>query len=65
MSETATPTAAPLLYESRVKDFLKTKECRSTGDLTDTLSKMVESILEKAVLRAKENGRSTIKPCDL
>lgn len=50
---------------SKVKDFIKSKEMNSSGDLTDALDKVMEHKLEKAVERAKANDRKTVRPSDL
>lgn len=54
-----------LVVGSKVKDFIKDAELRSDGDLIDALSAKVEEILKAAMNRCKENGRSTVRPCDL
>ena len=54
-----------LVVGSKVKDFIKDAELRSDGDLIDALSSKVEEILKCAMNRCKENGRSTVRPCDL
>lgn len=37
----------------------------SSGDLAEAASKQLEDALKQAVSRAKENGRKTVRPCDL
>ncbi len=54
-----------LVVGSKVKDFIKDAELRSDGDLVEALSGKVEEILKCAMNRCKENGRSTVRPCDL
>lgn len=54
-----------LVVGSKVKDFIKDAELRSDGDLIESLSAKVEEILKSAMQRCKENGRSTVRPCDL
>ena len=54
-----------LVVGSKVKDFIKDSDLRSDGDLIDALSGRVEEILKSAMARCKENGRSTVRPCDL
>ena len=54
-----------LVVGSKVKDFIKEADLRSDGDLVDALSGRVEEILKNAMARCKENGRSTVRPCDL
>ncbi|NMB76704.1 MAG: hypothetical protein GYA21_16430 [Myxococcales bacterium] len=50
---------------SKVKDFIKSKECMTAGDFPEALSKAVYDILEKACARAKANKRSTVRPEDI
>lgn len=54
-----------LVVGSKVKDFIKDNDLRSDGDLIEALSGRVEEILKNAMGRCKENGRSTVRPCDL
>lgn len=54
-----------LVVGSKVKDFIKDNDLRSDGDLIEALSAKVEDILKSAMVRCKENGRSTVRPCDL
>lgn len=54
-----------LVVGSKVKDFIKEADLRSDGDLVEALSSRVEEILKAAMNRCKENGRSTVRPCDL
>lgn len=54
-----------LVVGSKVKDFIKEADLRSDGDLIESLSGRVEEMLKCAMARCKENGRSTVRPCDL
>lgn len=54
-----------LVVGSKVKDFIKEEELRTDGDLIDALSEKVSEMLKGAMKRCKENGRSTVRPCDL
>ncbi|MBI3591141.1 MAG: hypothetical protein HY094_07205 [Candidatus Melainabacteria bacterium] len=54
-----------LVVGSKVKDFIKESDLRSDGDLIDSLSDRVAEMLKTAMQRCKENGRSTVRPCDL
>lgn len=54
-----------LVVGSKIKDFIKEKDLRSDGDLIEALSSKVEEMLNSAASRCKENGRSTVRPCDL
>lgn len=50
---------------SKVKELLKKHDMMTSGDLMDSLSAHVEAAVEKAAGRAKENGRKTVRACDL
>ena len=54
-----------LVVGSKVKDYIKEGDLRSDGDLVESLSAKVEEMLKSAMARCKENGRSTVRPCDL
>lgn len=54
-----------LVVGSKVKDLIKENDLRSDGDLVEALSGRVEEMLKSAMGRCKENGRSTVRPCDL
>ncbi len=50
---------------SAIKDFLKKKGMMTAGDFPEAASKALEMMLDKAAMRAKDNGRVTVRPCDL
>jgi hypothetical protein len=54
-----------LVVVSKIKEFIKSKDCMTAGDLPDALSGQVYSMLERACERAKANKRSTVRPEDL
>jgi len=54
-----------VVVASKVKDYIKSKEGQTAGDVIEALSKKVICLLDKAIARAKENGRVTVKPYDL
>ena len=54
-----------LVVGSKVKDLIKDSDLRTDGDLIEALSGKVEEMLKSAMQRCKENGRSTVRPCDL
>ena len=54
-----------LVIGSKMKDVVKEAGCMSSGDLIEAVSDRVHALLEAAVVRAKENGRATVRPCDL
>jgi ribosomal protein L22 len=54
-----------LVVVSKVKDYIKSKKCMTSGDLPAALSEEVYALLDKAIARAKSNKRSTVRPDDL
>ncbi|MFH0929117.1 MAG: DUF1931 domain-containing protein [Candidatus Aenigmatarchaeota archaeon] len=52
-----------LTVRSKVKTALK--GMRAAGDLYVALDKKVDEMLKMAAKRAKDNGRATVRPCDL
>ena len=52
-----------LTVRSKVKSAMK--GMRAAGDLYEALDKKVDMMLKDAVKRAKDNGRATVRPCDL
>ena len=50
---------------SSVRDLLKKHGMMTAGDFPEALSKFVDEACQKAAHRAKENGRVTVRPCDL
>lgn len=54
-----------LVVVSKVKDYIKSKKCMTSGDLPVALSQEIYGMIDKAVARTKANKRSTVKPSDL
>ena len=54
-----------LIVQSKVRDLIREKEMRTSDEFINALSDYVRQAVEKAVSRAKENGRSTLRPADL
>lgn len=54
-----------MVVGSKVKAYIKSKEGKTSGELLDELNKGVSMMLDRAVARAKANGRTTVKPTDL
>lgn len=52
-----------LVVRSKIKDFAEGMNV--AGDFADALSAKVEAMIKSAAARSKENGRKTLKPCDL
>ena len=56
-----------MVVETRIKGMAKDidKKMRCTGGFATALNGEVESLVNKAVERCKDNGRNTLKPQDL
>jgi histone H3/H4 len=54
-----------LVVVSKVKAFIRSKNCQSASDLPEALSAHVHTILKRACERAKANGRVTVRTQDL
>lgn len=54
-----------LVVGSKVKDYIKGKDCRTSGEVIEELSKKVAKLLDDAVARCKGNSRTTVKAQDL
>jgi histone H3/H4 len=52
-----------LIVRSKVKAALK--GMRTSGDIYEALDKKVDEVLKKAAIRAKANGRVTVRAADL
>ena len=50
---------------SKIKELVKKHNMMASGDLADAASMALESMLKSAVKRANDNGRKTVRPCDL
>ena len=50
---------------SKVKDYVKGKGLQTSETAVDALSDAVRELLDKAIARAKDNGRQTIKDRDI
>lgn len=57
--------AESVVVQSKLKEAVKGLELRMDGNLPDALNEKVHEILRDAATRAKENGRSTLRPYDL
>ncbi|MCX8189915.1 MAG: hypothetical protein N3F05_01660 [Candidatus Diapherotrites archaeon] len=53
------------VVKSKIKEYAKSKDIRIAGDFFDGLNKVIQYKLDKAVERAKENGRKTLRGFDL
>ncbi|MBY9021424.1 MAG: DUF1931 domain-containing protein [Candidatus Lokiarchaeota archaeon] len=56
-----------LFVKSKVRDYIKSKDCNTSGDVIDgpALNNALIDILDKAIARAKANGRKTVQEKDL
>jgi len=59
--------AEPLYVKSKVKEYVRSLGCNTSGvDLAGgALNDIVKEILDKAIARAKANGRKTVTAKDL
>lgn len=54
-----------LVVVSKVKEYVKGKGLQTSETAVEALSKAVGELLDKAIERAKDNGRQTIKDRDI
>ncbi len=54
-----------LVVVSKVKEYVKAKGMQTSETAVDALSDAVRDLLDKAVARAKDNGRQTVKDRDI
>ncbi len=54
-----------LVVKSKVKEYIKKKDIRVSGDFFEALNKVVKWKLDKAIERATANGRKTLRGFDL
>ena len=54
-----------LVVKSKMKEYIKGKGCNSAGNLGEGLTNIIKEILDKAIARAKANGRKTVQEKDL
>lgn len=57
----------PLFVKSKVREYIKGKGCNTASAVLDgdTLNDYIMWYLDKAISRAKANGRKTVKARDL
>ena len=60
-------SADVLFVKSKVREYIKSKGCNTSGDLIDgdSLNNAVIEVLDAAINRAKANGRKTVQEKDL
>ena len=54
-----------MIVSSKVKAYIKSKGCMTSGDALAALNDKVACLLDGAVTRTRANKRSTVKPQDL
>lgn len=54
-----------VVVTSKVKDAIKGQEARMSSDFVDALNAEVNETIARAVRRAKDNNRNTVRPQDL
>jgi histone H3/H4 len=54
-----------MIVDSRVKDYVKEADLRSSSDFVDALNAHVVATIEEAKRRCQDNGRATLRPSDL
>lgn len=57
--------ADSVVVTSKLKEAVKGLDLRMSGDVPDAVNAKVHEMLRAAAKRAKENGRSTLRPYDL
>ncbi|MHA1104986.1 MAG: hypothetical protein ACTSPN_04600 [Promethearchaeota archaeon] len=57
----------PLFVKSKVREYIKSKECNTASAVLDgdVFNSILTGMLDKAIARAKANGRKTVKDRDL
>ena len=53
------------ITKAGVREFAKRNDMRVSGEVFGALEKNIEELLRKATMRAKANGRKTLKAMDL
>ena len=59
------PLSMSYVVASAIKDLLKKHGMMTAGDFPEAASAFLENAVKAAGTRAKENGRVTVRPCDL
>ena len=54
-----------VVVTSKVKGYIRNQDLLTSGEVPAALNELVHDLLDKAIDRAKENGRSTVRPQDL
>ena len=51
--------------QSAVKEYIKSQDCRTSGEAIEALNAEIAGLLDRAIVRCKDNKRGTVKPQDL
>lgn len=56
-----------LIVKSKVREYIKSQGCNTSSDLVDgdSLNNVIKELLDKAIARAKANGRKTVQSKDM
>ena len=54
-----------LVVASRIKEAARAADIRVSGDFADAFNAEVNEVLQRAITRAKNNNRGTLRPGDL
>jgi len=65
MAKAAKKAKEMLIVGSKVKAFIKSKDCMTSGEVLHALNDKIYALLEDATARTKANKRSTVRPQDL
>ncbi len=57
--------SAQLVVGSKVKERIREQDARMAGEFLDAVNAEVDAMVARAVQRAKDNNRSTVRPQDL
>jgi hypothetical protein len=54
-----------VVVASKLREAIRSQDIRMSGDLPDALNAEIHALIDRAVARAKGNGRGTVRPTDL
>jgi histone H3/H4 len=56
-----------LFVKSKIREYIKKEDCNTGGDVVDgdVLNERIMEVLDRAIARAKANGRKTVQEKDL
>ena len=54
-----------LVVQSKVKDLVRKGKMKCSSDVIEGMNHVVQRHIEKGILRAKANGRKTLRASDL